>query len=63
MHTFFFDLSCAFLLMGSECVQFKFSVRRPQNESCVDFEVAHLSVLMVGDCHTRDSYFNLEHLA
>ena len=29
----------------------------------VDFEVAHLSVLMVGDCHTRDSYFNLEHLA
>jgi len=21
-------------------------------ESCVDFEVAHLSIFMVGDCHT-----------
>ena len=27
-------------------------------ESCVDFEVAHLSTLMVRDCHTGDSYLN-----
>ena len=27
-------------------------------ESCVHFEVAHLSDLWFGDCHTRDSYLN-----
>ena len=44
MQFFFGPILRVLLTMGSECVLFKFSVRMPQNESCVDFEVAHLSV-------------------